>query len=79
MERVQEFAYPWSKNNILVMHSDGLTTRWNLDQYPGNLGTKPPSMIAGDFCTAISAGAGRCDGPGRQGGVKTESRKKFIA
>ena len=30
MPRVQEFTYPWNADNILVMHSDGLTSRWDL-------------------------------------------------
>ena len=33
--RIQQFAYPWEKNSSLVMHSDGLATRWNLEQHPG--------------------------------------------
>jgi anti-sigma regulatory factor (Ser/Thr protein kinase) len=45
MERVQEFNYPWSDDSILVMHSDGLATRWNLDAYPG-IWNKRPSVIA---------------------------------
>jgi hypothetical protein len=28
------------------MHSDGLATQWNLDQYPG-LADRHPSLIAG--------------------------------
>ncbi|HEY1802533.1 MAG TPA: ATP-binding SpoIIE family protein phosphatase [Terriglobales bacterium] len=52
-ERAQEFTYPWNSNSVLIMHSDGLATRWNLDQYPG-IWNKPPSMIAAvlhrDFC-----------------------------
>ena len=43
--RFQEFTYPWNLNNIFVMHSDGLNTRWSLDQYPG-IWSKNPSMIA---------------------------------
>jgi hypothetical protein len=31
---------------LLVMHSDGLATHWNLDQYPGLVGRRP-SLIAG--------------------------------
>lgn len=27
--RIQEFVYPWSPDSALVMHSDGLTARWN--------------------------------------------------
>jgi anti-sigma regulatory factor (Ser/Thr protein kinase) len=33
--RVQEFAVSFPAGASLVMFSDGLTTRWRLDQYPG--------------------------------------------
>jgi anti-sigma regulatory factor (Ser/Thr protein kinase) len=53
MEKLQEFSYPWNKNSILVMHSDGLATRWDLERYPG-IWRKSPSVIAAvlhrDFC-----------------------------
>lgn len=45
MERFQEFTYPWEKDSIFVMHSDGLGSRWELERYPG-IWTKPPSVIA---------------------------------
>lgn len=35
VERLQEFTVPWNKNSILIMHSDGLTKRWDLQQYAG--------------------------------------------
>jgi len=44
--KIQEFVYPWSQDSLLVMHSDGLATHWNLDQYPG-LTSRRPSLIAG--------------------------------
>jgi anti-sigma regulatory factor (Ser/Thr protein kinase) len=44
--KIQEFAYPWSQDSMLIMHSDGLATHWNLDQYPGLVG-RHPSLIAG--------------------------------
>ena len=43
--RVQEFTYPWEANSILIMHSDGLGTRWNLEKYPG-IWNRHPSIIA---------------------------------
>jgi anti-sigma regulatory factor (Ser/Thr protein kinase) len=43
--RVQEFTYPWNAQDVLIMHSDGLATRWNLQQYPG-IWSKHPSIIA---------------------------------
>jgi len=46
VRKVQEFVYPWSQDMLLVMHSDGLATHWNLDQYPGLAG-RHPSLIAG--------------------------------
>jgi anti-sigma regulatory factor (Ser/Thr protein kinase) len=45
MERVQEFSCPWNRTSILVMHSDGLATRWDLERYPG-IWQKHPSLIA---------------------------------
>jgi anti-sigma regulatory factor (Ser/Thr protein kinase) len=35
MRRLQEFKYPWTSSSMLLMHSDGLGTRWSLDAYPG--------------------------------------------
>jgi anti-sigma regulatory factor (Ser/Thr protein kinase) len=46
VRKIQEFAYPWSQDSLLVMHSDGLATHWDLDQYPG-LASRRPSLIAG--------------------------------
>jgi anti-sigma regulatory factor (Ser/Thr protein kinase) len=45
MSRVQQFTCPWNKESILVMHSDGLASRWDLKRYPG-ISRKPPSVIA---------------------------------
>jgi hypothetical protein len=45
MSRVQEFTYPWNSDSLLVMHSDGLGTHWNLEDYPG-IWSKQPSVIA---------------------------------
>jgi len=42
---VTEFSFPWAKDAFLIMHSDGLTTKWNLDSYQG-LQFKPASLIA---------------------------------
>jgi len=42
----REFSYPWSRESCLIMHSDGLTTRWDLDRYPGLL-NHDPALIAG--------------------------------
>lgn len=42
----REFFYPWSRESCLIMHSDGLTTRWDLDRYLGLL-RHDPALIAG--------------------------------
>lgn len=51
--RIQQFSYPFYKNSSLIMHSDGLATRWSLEKYPG-LAARHPVLIAGilyrDFC-----------------------------
>jgi hypothetical protein len=46
MARVQEFKVDWPKDGILIMHSDGLQSRWDLTRYPG-LMTRQPALIAG--------------------------------
>lgn len=45
MQRLQEFNLPWEQGNTLIMHSDGLTTKWDLDQYPG-IANRHPGVIA---------------------------------
>ena len=44
--RFQEFVYPWPDQGLLILHSDGLSSHWELESYPG-LTRKPPSLIAG--------------------------------
>ncbi len=44
--RIQEFAYPWAEGNLLVMHSDGLSSQWQIDRYRG-LQARHPAVIAG--------------------------------
>ncbi len=46
VRKVQEFEYPLDAQSILIMHSDGLQTRWSLDKYPG-LARRHPAVIAG--------------------------------
>ena len=42
----QEFSCPFPPGAVLVMHSDGLASRWNLDPYPGLI-ARDPALIAG--------------------------------
>jgi len=45
VRKIAEFNYPWSSQSTLIMHSDGLMRRWNLQLYPG-LSQRHPSLIA---------------------------------
>jgi anti-sigma regulatory factor (Ser/Thr protein kinase) len=45
VRKIQEFSAPWAAGELLVMHSDGLSTHWNVSQYPG-LASKHPGLIA---------------------------------
>lgn len=45
LRKVQEFTQPWNGSALLVLHSDGIATRWDLDAYPG-LAFRHPSVIA---------------------------------
>lgn len=31
--KIQTFIYPWNKNDILIMHSDGISAKWDLGEY----------------------------------------------
>jgi anti-sigma regulatory factor (Ser/Thr protein kinase) len=44
--KVQTYQYPWNDDSLLLMHSDGLATHWDVDRYPGLL-RMHPSLIAG--------------------------------
>ena len=44
--RIQEFEYPLADPALIILHSDGLTTSWTLDAYPG-LKRRHPAIIAG--------------------------------
>ncbi|SFU59052.1 ATP-binding SpoIIE family protein phosphatase [Pseudoduganella namucuonensis] len=45
MRKVQEFGAGWGGNGMLILHSDGLNTRWNLDDYRG-LADCHPAVVA---------------------------------
>ena len=51
LSKVQEFQFPWSAQSVLVMHSDGLKTNWNLEHI--RIWHKHPALIA-VFCIVIS-------------------------
>lgn len=44
--RIREFTYPYTARPLVIMHSDGLSTKWEIDSYPG-LAASHPSLVAG--------------------------------
>lgn len=46
MRKVQEFQYDWPAGGVLLMHSDGIHSRWRLDAHPG-LPLHDPTLVAG--------------------------------
>jgi len=45
VRKLQEFTYPFRAGALLVLHSDGVATRWDLDGYPG-LDARHPAVAA---------------------------------
>ena len=45
MRKVQEFEYDFPQGALVVMHSDGLASQWQLSRYAG-LATRNPSLVA---------------------------------
>jgi anti-sigma regulatory factor (Ser/Thr protein kinase) len=43
---LSEFTHPWNPPSVLIFHTDGIATQWDLKQYPG-LPARDPSLIAG--------------------------------
>jgi anti-sigma regulatory factor (Ser/Thr protein kinase) len=66
MKRITDFLFSWLKDDTLILHSDGLQSRWNLNQNPGYAGLMEhhPSLVAGvlfrdfrrtnDDCTVVT-------------------------
>ena len=46
IRKLQEFTYLWQDTSLLIAHSDGINTRWDLERYEGLLECHP-SVIAG--------------------------------
>ena len=53
--KIQEFGYEWPADALLVVHSDGLSARWDLSRYPG-LAVRDPSVVAGVLYRDFSRG-----------------------
>ena len=46
IRKLQDMSYAWADHSIVVLHSDGLTTRWNLKD-AGGLLQCDPAVVAG--------------------------------
>jgi anti-sigma regulatory factor (Ser/Thr protein kinase) len=46
IRKIRSFDYPWSEDTFMIMHSDGLATRWDLASYPG-ISRSEPALLAG--------------------------------
>ncbi len=46
LPKVHEYNTPWTRQSLLIMHSDGLTAHWDPTTYPGLL-QKHPATISG--------------------------------
>lgn len=46
MRKTQEFEADWPDGGMLVMHSDGLGTRWDIARYPGLSNQRAPLIAA---------------------------------
>jgi anti-sigma regulatory factor (Ser/Thr protein kinase) len=44
--RIREFTYPFSGRPLVILHSDGLSGRWEIAAYPG-LAAGHPTLVAG--------------------------------
>jgi hypothetical protein len=43
--KISEFSHPWQAQSVMILHSDGIGTQWDLGCYPGLLG-RDASLIA---------------------------------
>ena len=55
VRKMQAFEYIWPVGGLLVMHSDGLQSRWSLASYPG-LQARHPAVIAAVLARDFSRG-----------------------
>ncbi|WP_338771025.1 ATP-binding SpoIIE family protein phosphatase [Massilia sp. METH4] len=55
VRKVQEFDASWTDASLLILHSDGINSRWNLPDYPG-LAACHPALIAGVLYRDCSRG-----------------------
>jgi hypothetical protein len=53
VHKSQEFAYAWPRGALVIAHSDGLETSWDLARFPG-VDAHHPSIIAAALFRAHS-------------------------
>ncbi|QSN63159.1 ATP-binding SpoIIE family protein phosphatase [Caballeronia sp. M1242] len=53
--RVQQFDVPYPPNALVVLHSDGIGSRWDLARYPG-LSARHPALVAAVLYRDFSRG-----------------------
>ena len=53
--RFHDFVYEWPENAVVVLHTDGLTSHWTVDAFPGLL-RRHPSLIAAALHRDFSRG-----------------------
>lgn len=46
LRKVQEFSYTIEPDDLLIMHSDGVSTSWTIDEYPRILAHHPATIAA---------------------------------
>ncbi len=46
MQTVRQWSYTWHQSSLMILHSDGISNKWDMLNYPG-LSSKHPSIIAG--------------------------------
>jgi anti-sigma regulatory factor (Ser/Thr protein kinase) len=53
VRKTHEFVYPWPPRALVILHSDGIGTHWDLSRYPGLVQRSPALIVAAlyrDFC-----------------------------
>ncbi|MBB3223616.1 ATP-binding SpoIIE family protein phosphatase [Pseudoduganella umbonata] len=55
VRKVQEFGAPWADAALLILHSDGINSRWRLEDYPGLVACHP-ALMAGVLYRDFSRG-----------------------
>lgn len=55
IHKVKEFSYDCGGDDVIILHSDGLTTSWKLDDFPG-LTSRSAAVVAGVMYKAFKRG-----------------------